>query len=58
MISENINNKIKELGGVGGRGLGLGLGFYFYIVKLSLFWKDYINYDFKIYIVMLFYINW
>lgn len=31
MISENINNKIKELGG---GGLGLGLGFYICIVKL------------------------
>lgn len=34
MISENINNKMKELGGVGGGGLGLGLGFYIRIVKL------------------------
>lgn len=37
MIRGNINNKIKELGGVGGGGLGLGLGFYLHIVKLSLF---------------------
>lgn len=38
MISENINNKMKELGGVGGGGLGLGwgLGFYFYIYVVKL----------------------
>lgn len=38
MISENINSKIKELGGVGGGGLGLGwgLGFYFYIYVVKL----------------------
>lgn len=38
MISENINNKMKELGGVGGGGFGLGwgLGFYFYIYVVKL----------------------
>lgn len=38
MISENINNKMKELGGVGGGGLGLGrgLGFYLHIHVVKL----------------------